>query len=72
MAYIALCSSHQVTSMAKHIDFIHHFVTERVQLRKIKFNYITSSMNIADVLTKTLFKPLLKQHRAALRSLTLL
>ena len=29
-ACLALCASHQVTAMAKHISIIHHFATEQV------------------------------------------
>lgn len=65
-ACLALCASHQVTAMAKHISIIHHFATEQVQLGNISFKYVSSSMNIADILTKALFRPLFEQHRLAL------
>ena len=65
-ACLALCASHQVTAMAKHIDIIHHYATEQVQLGNIAFKYVASSMNVADILTKALFKPLMEQHRNAL------
>ena len=65
-ACLSLCASHQVTAMAKHIDIIHHYATEQVQLGHITFKYVASSMNVADILTKALFKPLMEQHRQAL------
>ena len=52
--------------MARHIDVIRHFATGRVQLGHIKFKYIVGRMNVAVVLTKALFRPLLEQHQAAL------
>ena len=39
VAYLALCASHQVTTMAKRIDVIHHFATEQLQLGDISFKY---------------------------------
>ena len=65
-ACLALCSSHQVTAMAKLIDVIYHFATEQVQLGDILFKYMVSAMNVSDILTKAIFKPLMEQHRRAL------
>jgi hypothetical protein len=42
----------QVSQRTKHIDVIHHFVRERAQLKQIKFDFVKTNENIADVLTK--------------------
>ena len=65
-ACLALCSSHQVKAMAKHIRVIHHFATEQVQSGNISFKYVVRAMNASDILTNALFKPLLEQHRLGL------
>ena len=63
-ACLALCALHQVTAKAKHIDVIDHFAKE--QLGSIAFNYVAISLNVSDILTKALFKPLMGQHRLSL------
>jgi len=40
----------------KHIDMKHHFVKEKVVMQSVKFNYVLSSENLADILTKPLAK----------------
>ena len=60
VACVALFSSHQVTLMAKQLDMIHYFATDRVQLGNINFKYVASAMKIMDVLPK----PLFEQQRA--------
>ena len=65
-AYLALCASHQEIAMAKHIPVIHHFPTKQVQVGNIAVQYIASASNVADILAKALFKPLLEKHRASL------
>jgi hypothetical protein len=47
----------QVTQRTKHIDVIHHFVRERCQLGHLKFEFVPSNENVADVLTKPVHKP---------------
>ena len=38
----------------KHIDVSYHFARERVATKEIKINYVPSSENLADVMTKPL------------------
>ena len=40
----------------KHINVKHHFVKEKVVMQSVKFNYVLSSENLADILTKPLAK----------------
>jgi hypothetical protein len=46
----------QVSQRVKHIDVIHHFVRERCHLGHIKFNFVESKKNVADMLTKPMTK----------------
>ena len=43
-----------VSERSKHIDIIHHFVRERVEMRQVKLDYVDTSENVADILTKAL------------------
>jgi len=45
--------NHQHT---KHINVKHHFVKEKVVMQSVEFNYVSSSENLADILTKPLAK----------------
>jgi len=40
----------------KHINVKHHFVKEKVVMQSVEFNYVSSSENLADILTKPLAK----------------
>jgi len=40
----------------KHINVKHHFVKEKVVMQAVEFNYVSSSENLADILTKPLTK----------------
>jgi transposase InsO family protein len=46
-------TSHQ---RVKHIDIQHHFVRDRVQRGEVKFDYVDSKLNVADMLTKAVSK----------------
>jgi len=44
-------------SCTKHIDVKHHYVRDRVEVRDIDFEYVPTTLNFADVLTKGLDRP---------------
>jgi len=45
----------------KHINVRHHFIKEHVKLGNIRFQYIPTTENIADLLTKPLSKDILRK-----------
>ncbi|GAX75268.1 hypothetical protein CEUSTIGMA_g2713.t1 [Chlamydomonas eustigma] len=38
--------------VSKHIDTMHHFVRERIQMRQLTYQYISTADMVADILTK--------------------
>ena len=70
-ACLALCASQQTTPMSKHIHVIHCWVSEKVADKEIKFSYVPSADNVADILTKALFKPAFEHLREELGLLPL-
>lgn len=65
-ACLALCSSQQTTPQSKHIHVIHCWVSEKVEDKELKFEYIPSAQNAADIFTKALFKPAFEELRGKL------
>ena len=51
---IALLYNPASTRRSKHIDIIHHFVRDRVQLGHVDFKYCPSALNVSDCLTRSL------------------
>lgn len=51
-----LSKNEVVNNRTKHIDIRHHFVREAVEKGLIRFNYLPTDLNIADILTKPLSK----------------
>ena len=51
----------------KHVELDYHFIREKVQQGIIQINYISSSDQMADILTKPLGRPLFERHRDKLR-----
>ncbi|KAM1392939.1 hypothetical protein PS1_029222 [Malus domestica] len=59
---LALCSNPVFHSQIKHLDIDFHFVRERVQKRDLHVAYISTTDQVADILTKGLYGPLFVQH----------
>lgn len=53
-AAIALCKERKEGQRVKHIDVVHHFARDRVELGEIEFVYCKSEDNVSDCLTKAL------------------
>jgi hypothetical protein len=62
----ALLRNPMVTQRSKHIDIIHHFCRERVLLRQLQYDYVNTTMNWADCLTKSVPRPKLLQCAAGM------
>ena len=56
-AYLALCASQQTTPTSKHIHIIHCWVSEKIEDTEVRFTYIASADNVANLFTKAIFKP---------------
>ena len=57
--------------MSKHIHIIHCWISEKVEDKEMKFSYVPSAINVADMLTKALFKPAFEHLRKELGLLVL-
>ncbi len=53
-AALCLAENPMVQARSKHIDIQHHFVRDRISRNEISVSYISTSLMIADVLTKAL------------------
>ena len=53
-AALAVIKNPVSSARAKHIDRMHHFVRERAARGEIKFDYVPSGDNVADIMTKLL------------------
>ena len=62
-ACLALCVSQSITPMSKHIHIIHCWASEKVEDKKMKFSYVPSAENAADMFTKALFTPVFEDLR---------
>ena len=51
-AALTLVADPVIGERSKHIDIIHHFVRERVQMGEVSFSYISTTEMVADALTK--------------------
>jgi histone deacetylase 1/2 len=65
-AGIALVKNPMCTVKGKHIDIIHHFVRERVQLGQLSIQFVSGDENVADIFTKPLEFPAFSAHRRRL------
>ena len=70
-AALSLLKNHMSTPRSKHIDIVHHFARERVEMGQICFSYVPSKDNVADLLTKPLVKEQTMRHVAGLGLLKL-
>jgi hypothetical protein len=51
---LAVISNPISSDKTKHIDTIHHFIKERVEMREVTFSYYSTEEMVADILTKAL------------------
>ena len=63
---MALAKNPQFHGRAKHIDIQHHFIREKIVNGDIVLEYVPTSEQIADGLTKPLPKPKFDAFRKAL------
>ena len=54
---ITLAKDNKFHSRTKHIDLHCHFIREAVEDNKIRFKYILTDKNVADIFTKALPRP---------------
>jgi len=57
MGMISLIQNPVFHSCTKHIDVKHHYVRDCIEAQDIRFEYILTNLNSADVLTKGLNHP---------------
>ena len=53
-AALSLLKNPVQSARSKHIDVLHHFARERVLRKEIKFDYVSTTDNTADCLTRAL------------------
>ena len=64
-AAIAIAKNPAHHQRTKHIDTRHHFIREQVESKTIALKYVPTNSMVADMLTKNLRAPRLRQHRAS-------
>lgn len=62
-----LTQNHVAHNRAKHIDIDYHFVRELVSSKKLVTQFISSHLQLVDVFTKSLTRPLFEFFRSMLR-----
>jgi hypothetical protein len=63
---IEICKNGIIREKTKHVDVKYKFITELLNKHQVQLQYIQTSEQQADILTKSLPKPLLEKHRQAL------
>ena len=71
LSTLALASNPVFHSKIKHLDNDFHFVRERVQHNDLALQYVSTTEQTADILTKGLPSPLFRTHSTNLRLVTL-
>ncbi|PRQ44691.1 putative RNA-directed DNA polymerase [Rosa chinensis] len=71
LSALALASNPVFHSKIKHLDNDFHFVRERVQHNDLRLEYVSTTEQTADVLTKGLASPIFRTHCVNLRLVTL-
>lgn len=68
---MAIIQNEKHSSRTKHIDIKYHFVRKEVEEKRVKLKYVSTDMNIADMLTKPLGPTKIQQLRemAGLRAI---
>ncbi|GAX78795.1 hypothetical protein CEUSTIGMA_g6232.t1, partial [Chlamydomonas eustigma] len=61
---LAVISNPISSDKTKHIDTIHHFTRERVEMGEVKFSYCSTEEMVADILTKALERNKLEKFRS--------
>jgi hypothetical protein len=65
-AALTLITNKVISTKSKHIDIQHHFVRERVARGEIKFEYVSTEEQAADIFTKALPEPKFHKFRQML------
>ena len=50
----------------KHVEIDRHFISEKIEGKMISLNYVLSRQQVADILTKALFRPNFTELNVAL------
>ena len=66
MGCIAISKDPCLTSRTKHVDIQYHFTREKVRRGDVSLEYVATSDQTADVLTKPLAGPAFNHHRGAM------
>jgi hypothetical protein len=61
---LAVISNPISSDKTKHIDTIHHFTRERVEMGEVKFSYCSKEEMVADILTKAQERNKLEKFRS--------
>jgi hypothetical protein len=60
---IAISENDKFHNRTKHIDIRHHYIRETIKNKEVELKWIASESQEADILTKSLSKPLFEQMR---------
>jgi hypothetical protein len=61
---LAVISNPISSDKTKHIDTIHHFTRERVEMGEVRFSYCSTEEMVADILTKALDRNKFEKFRS--------